>query len=63
MRRCPVNPVGRARTLALVAAAALPLSCGGGVNAGEEGGVAFILFTIMLLVMIGVLAVVLGRED
>lgn len=55
--------MGRARTLALVAAAALPLSCGGGVNAGEEGGVAFILFTIMLLVMIGVLAVVLGRED
>jgi hypothetical protein len=33
------------------------------VNAGEEGGVAFILFTVMLVAMVGILAYILGRED
>lgn len=34
-----------------------------GVNAGEEGGQAFILFTIMLLVTVAILWFILGRED
>jgi hypothetical protein len=34
-----------------------------GINAGEEGGQAFILFTIMLLVTIVILWFILGRED
>jgi hypothetical protein len=41
----------------------LATACTGGVNAGEEGGLAFIIFTVMLLAMIGVLWLVLGRED
>ncbi len=38
-------------------------SCGGGINAGEDGGIAFILFTIMLLAVVGLMAYILGRED
>lgn len=34
-----------------------------GVNAGEEGGQAFILFTIMLLATIVILWFILGREE
>lgn len=34
-----------------------------GVNAGEEGGTAFVLFTIMLIITIAVLWLILGRED
>jgi hypothetical protein len=49
-----------------VALAALLLSsltaCTGGINAGEKGGQAFILLTIMLLVTLGILWFVLGRE-
>ncbi len=51
-----------------VAAAAAALSAltacsGGGINAGEEGGVAFIAFTGMLLLMMAVLYVFIGRQD
>ncbi|MBA2272398.1 MAG: hypothetical protein H0W21_00645 [Actinobacteria bacterium] len=38
-------------------------ACSGGINAGEDGGIAFILFTIMLLAVVGVMAFILGRED
>jgi hypothetical protein len=38
-------------------------SCGGGVNAGEEGGVAFIGFTVMLVLTVAILYFFLGRED
>jgi hypothetical protein len=38
-------------------------ACTGGINAGEEGGLAFIVFTGMLLATIAVLWIVLGRED
>ncbi|HEX2057065.1 MAG TPA: hypothetical protein VHI71_01740 [Actinomycetota bacterium] len=34
-----------------------------GINAGEEGGQAFILFTVMLLITIAILWFILGRED
>ncbi|MDQ3952743.1 MAG: hypothetical protein M3279_07260 [Actinomycetota bacterium] len=34
-----------------------------GINAGEEGGQAFVLLTVMLLVTIGILWFILGRED
>lgn len=34
-----------------------------GINAGEEGGQAFILFTVMLLVTIAILWFILGREE
>jgi hypothetical protein len=38
-------------------------ACTGGVNAGEDGGVAFIIFAGMLLATIAILWLVLGRED
>lgn len=54
----------RAPTLLALALLALAgTACTGGVNAGEEGGLAFIVFTGMLLAIIGVLWLVLGRED
>lgn len=34
-----------------------------GINAGEEGGQAFVLFTIMLIVTAVILWFILGRED
>lgn len=34
-----------------------------GINAGEEGGQAFILFTVMLLITIAILWFILGREE
>ena len=34
-----------------------------GINAGEQGGQAFVLFTLMLLVTIAILWFILGRED
>lgn len=34
-----------------------------GINAGEEGGHAFILFAVMLLVTMAILWFILGREE
>lgn len=41
---------------------ALPAACTGGINAGEQGGRAFIAFTVVLLFILGILWIVLGRE-
>jgi hypothetical protein len=42
----------------------VPVSCsGGGINAGEAGGVAFIAFTGMLLLSLGILYLFVGRGD
>jgi hypothetical protein len=53
-----------AKLRALIGALAMCLlsACGEGVNAGEEGGIAFIAFTIMLIVTIAVMYYFLGRE-
>ena len=40
----------------------VPTACTGGINAGVKGGQAFIVFTGMLLVTLGILWLVLGRE-
>jgi hypothetical protein len=59
-------PVRPPRSRALSASAALALtatSCTGGINAGEEGGVAFIVFAGMLVLFLAILWLVLGRED
>ncbi|MDQ4096093.1 MAG: hypothetical protein M3174_07820 [Actinomycetota bacterium] len=40
----------------------VPAACTGGINAGVKGGQAFIVFTVMLLVTLGVLWLILGRE-
>lgn len=56
----------RTRIRTFLAAAMLP-ALGGctrtGVNAGEEGGVAFILLTVMLLLTAVILWIILGREE
>jgi len=41
---------------------ALP-ACGGGINAGVQGGRAFIAFTAMLLVTVAALWLAIGRGD
>ncbi len=57
-------PAGRWRTAAATASLALvATSCTGGINAGEEGGVAFIVFAGMLVAFLAILWLVLGRED
>ena len=38
-------------------------SCTNGVNAGREGGVAFIVFSVMLVLMVAILWFILGREE
>jgi hypothetical protein len=48
--------------IALAIASALS-SCGGGINAGEDGGVAFVAFAVMLIITVAVLYFFLGRED
>ena len=49
--------------LVLVTTAPLSASCTGGINAGEEGGLAFIVFAVMLVAFLGILWLILGRED
>lgn len=34
-----------------------------GINAGKQGGQAFVLFTVMLLITIAILWFILGREE
>lgn len=49
-----------------IAAVALVLSSActrTGINAGEEGGKAFILFAVMLVLTVAILWFILGRED
>lgn len=56
----------RARALPVALASlvlVVPTACtSGGINAGEEGGHAFIAFAVMLLLTLGVLWLVLGRQ-
>ena len=53
----------RLRLAAAIVASVLLGACSGGINAGEEGGVAFIAFTGMLILTIAILYYFLGRED
>jgi hypothetical protein len=50
-------------TLAALLLLLAPACTRTGVNAGEEGGKAFILFTIMLVATVAILWFILGRED
>lgn len=36
---------------------------GGGVNAGEKGGTAFIVMAVMLVAIVAILYFILGREE
>jgi len=59
--------VANLRKLRLALAALLlfgATACSGtGINAGEQGGRAFILFAAMLVVTVVILAIFLGKED
>ena len=58
------EPRARARlVLALATTALVSTSCTGGINAGEEGGLAFIVFAGMLVAFVAILWLILGRED
>ena len=51
------------RTVSAALAAGALSACTGGVNAGEEGGIAFILFAGMLIVGCAIMWLILGREE
>jgi hypothetical protein len=51
------------RLLAATALLTMASCSSGGINAGEIGGVAFIAFTGMLLVSLGILYLFIGRGD
>ncbi len=54
----------RARGLLVATLVPATLSaCSGGINAGEKGGTAFIVLTVMLLAIAGVLYLALGRGE
>lgn len=38
-------------------------ACSGGINAGRQGGVAFIALTVMLLIGIGIMWFAMGRDE
>jgi len=48
--------------IASFALLALP-SCTTGINAGRQGGVAFIAMAVMLILMVAILWFILGREE
>ena len=56
--------MNRVRTLLTVLLLISATACsGGGINAGEQGGEAFIAFTVMLIIGGAILWFALGRED
>lgn len=49
-------------SVAILALVGMP-ACTASLNAGDEGGIAFILFSIMLIVTGAILWVIIGREE
>lgn len=62
MNRKHLNAALRATRIVLPALLLLPSACSGGINAGEEGGQAFIAMAIMLVAVLAILWLILGRE-
>jgi hypothetical protein len=59
-----MNRVAKTRSLGLAAALLFGSACtGGGINAGEDGGIAFILFAIVLVATVLILWFILGRDE
>lgn len=64
LRRRRVTPRnGAAKLVFATLLLTLLSSCTNGVNAGREGGVAFILMAVMLVLMVAILWFILGREE
>jgi hypothetical protein len=55
--------MSRIRLLMALAFTVLTSACTGGIDAGVDGGVAFIAFTVMLIVFAALLWWAIGRED
>jgi hypothetical protein len=53
----------RTRLLAALALLMTLSACTGGINAGEQGGMAFVAFAGMLLVTLAILYIIIGRKD
>ena len=53
----------RLRLLSALALLAWLPACTGGINAGEQGGMAFVAFTAMLIVTVAILWFSIGRKD
>lgn len=53
----------RRRTLLFTLLLLLPTACTASLNAGDDGGIAFIGFAVMLVVGVAILWFVMGRED
>jgi hypothetical protein len=49
--------------IASLAGASSLTACTGGIDAGIDGGVAFIAFTAMLIVFAVIMWLIIGRED
>ncbi len=62
MNKSPKNLWALMRLVVVAALIVVPAACTGGINAGEKGGTAFIVFTGMLLVTLAILWLILGRE-
>jgi hypothetical protein len=60
MRR---TAAARLRVLLLASAAPVAAACGPGVDAGEDGGLAFIILAVFLVVGGIILYIAIGRED
>ncbi len=59
-----MTPLTKVRTLCLAFFVLSTAACSRpGVNAGVQGGRAWILFSVMLLAMLVVLWIIIGRED
>ncbi len=59
-----MTPLTKVRTLGLALLLLSGTACSRpGVNAGVQGGRAWIIFSVMLLAMLVVLWVIIGRED
>jgi hypothetical protein len=64
MRRGEVATIRKLRIALAVLLLFGVTSCSGtGINAGEQGGRAFIVFTAMLVLTVVILAIFLGKED
>jgi len=64
MRRGKVATIRKLRlALAMLLLFGATACSGTGINAGEQGGRAFIVFTAMLVLTVVILAIFLGKED
>jgi len=55
--------MSRIRTLLGSLLCLVGTSCTGGINAGKQGGIAFIALTVMLVIGVAIMWFAMGRDD